>query len=176
MKKILFFLIGIALISCDKNDTPAVEKTFNHDVDVVIKPADGVQLRSTAGLTALEIVERAESIVWQSHWFYDYYNETPDVIGRGFNEHQKDFDIPALKMFSIDVIGTYPDIPEPVYKRIFTHGFSVYITDINGDSIAYVPDEVINTARPLIESAFEAGDYEEVYRLFEEAFTFLPLE
>ena len=50
------------------------------------------------------------------------------------------------------------------------------ITDNNNDTIAYIPDAVINTARPLIESAFADENYNEVYRLFNEAFTFIPIE
>ena len=49
------------------------------------------------------------------------------------------------------------------------------ITDNNNDTIAYVPNDVINTACPLIEAAYADENYTEVYRLFNEAFTFIPI-
>ena len=48
-----------------------------------------------------------------------------------------------------------------IFYKDFIYGFNVVLTDNNNDTIAYVPDAVINTARPLIESAYENGDYEE---------------
>lgn len=82
----------------------------------------------------------------------------------------KDFDTPALLMLGIDVINA-----QGKYIRDFTHSKNVVITNIDGDTIAYVPDDVINSARLLIEAAYNDENYTEVYRLFNEAFIFLPI-
>ena len=173
MKKILFLLVGLLLISCDpEKDIPDVKGKFDPNAMIVIKPANGVQLRSAiADLTALQIVQQTLSIKWQSHWFDNTYWDDVKVIGRGFREDQKDFNIPALKMLGIDIIDD-----NGVYYKDFIYGFNVVITDANNDTIAYVPDEVINAARPLIEAAFADSNYTEVYRIFNEAFTFRPIE
>lgn len=180
MKKILFLLVGLLLISCNPEDVPETKGKLDPNAMIVIKPAKGVQLRSTVtGLTALEVVENATGIKWQSHWFDNRYYDDAKNIGRGFRPDQRDFDIPALKMLGIDIIAFDYDIDNTLYHyffKDFIYGFNVVITDINSDTIAYVPNEVINTARPLIESAYENEDYDEVYRLFNEAFTFLPIE
>lgn len=174
MKKILFLLLTFALVfaSCDPKDTPEPKGKLDPNAVITIRPAKGVQLRSTVkGLTALEIVQQAVSMKLQMRYFDDLDNGEYKVAGRGFNEEtMKDFSIPALKMLGIDVINA-----QGQYIRDLTHAKSVFITDINGDTIAYVPDEVINTARPLIESAYADENYTEVYRLFDEAFTFLPI-
>lgn len=171
MKKILFLLVGLLLISCNPEDTPNPKGQLDPGAMIVIKPAKGVQLRSTvSGLTALEVVEQAHAITYQSHYTSNVYNDNPIITGRSFRSEDKDYKIPALLMAGIDVINI-----EGNYYKDFTNAFSVFITDINQDTIAYVPDAVINSARPLIEQAYSDENYTEVYRLFNEAFTFLPI-
>jgi hypothetical protein len=171
MKKILFLLVGLLLISCNPEDIPETKGKLDPNAMIVIKPAKGVQLRSTVtGLTALEVVEQAHAITYQSHYTSNVYNDNPIITGRSFRSEDKDYEIPALLMAGIDVINI-----EGNYYKDFTNAFSVFITDINQDTIAYVPDAVINSARPLIEQAYNDENYTEVYRLFNEAFTFLPI-
>ena len=173
MKRILFYLVmGAFILGCDpKHEEPTVSK-IDPNAMILLRPAEGVQLRSTiSGLTALEIVQQAHAIKWKSKWAYESFEtEEPLSITRGFPDPYKDFNIPALKMRGIDVINEQGE-----YQRVFTHGFSVFIINLEGDTLAYVPDSVISNARPLIEAAYLNGDYEEVYRLFNEAYTFLPI-
>lgn len=42
------------------------------------------------------------------------------------------------------------------------------------DTIAYIPNKVMIEAEKAITAAYNAGDYVTCYRLFEEAFTFIP--
>lgn len=179
MKKILSFLFIVGLlISCDPKPEIEPDNKLDPNAMIVIKPAKGVQLRSTvSGLNALEIVQQALNIKWQSHWFGNTYWDDAKDIARSFPDQYKDFNKPALLMLGTDIIS---DAEEPLgegeYYRDFIYGYNVFITDANNDTIAYVPDSVINAARPLIEAAFADENYTEVYRLFNEAFTFLPIE
>lgn len=170
MKKLLFILsVLFFAFACEPEDVSKGQ--LDPNAMIVIKPAKGVQLRSTvSGLTALEVVERAHAITYQSHYTSNVYNDNPIITGRSFRSEDKDYEIPALLMAGIDVINI-----EGNYYKDFTNAFSVFITDINQDTIAYVPDAVINSARPLIEQAYSDENYTEVYRLFNEAFTFLPI-
>ena len=175
MKKNLFLLLIFAIVfaSCDPKDTPDVKGRLDPNAMITIKPAKGVQLRSTVtGLTALEIVQQAVDAKYQSQFFDDMDVGEFRNVARRFNEEtMKDFDTPALKMLGIDVINAQGE-----YIRDFTRAKNFFITTANGDTIAYVPDAVINSARPLIEAAYADENYTEVYRLFNEAFTFLPIE
>lgn len=176
MKKILFLLLAasLAFAGCDPKDVPEPDKgKLDPNAMITIRPAKGVKLRSTVpGLTALEVVQNAVAIKLQTRFFDDMDVGEYRNASRGFNEEtMKDFNIPALKMLGIDVINAQGD-----YIRDFTRSKEVFITDINGDTLAYVPNDVINTARTLIESAYADKNYTEVYRLFNEAFTFFPIE
>lgn len=172
MKKILFLLlIGFAMFSCKPDDV--IDKgQLDPNAMITIRPAKGVKLRSTiTGLTALEIVQQAYNIHWQSHYFGNVYYDEVKSVGRTFLEEQKDFNTPALKMLGIDIITFQGD-----YYKDMTHAFNVVITTKDKDTIAYIPDEVINAARPLIEKAYNEQNYTEVYKLFDEAYVFYPIE
>ena len=177
MKKILFLLLAVALfVNCDPKDVPEPKGKLDPNAMITIRPAKGVQLRSTVtGLTALEVVENANSIQFQSHYFDNEYNEVAKIMARQFDAVQKDYETPALKMYGYDVISPAGD-----YYRDFTNAFSVYIVYVDNtnkvDTLAYIPDEVIDAARPLIEQAYNDENYNEVYRLFNEAYTFTPIE
>ncbi len=173
MKKILFLLLAVALfVNCDPKDVPEPKGKLDPTAMILLKPAKGVQLRSTVkDLTALQIVEDGYLITFQSNYADNQYSDVAKEMSRGFNEDQKDFSIPALKMFGIDVINAQGE-----YLKDFTHGFSFFIENINGDTIATIPDAVLNIARPQIEAAYADSNYTEVYRIFNEAFTFLPIE
>jgi hypothetical protein len=173
MKKILFLLLTVALfVNCDPKDVPEPKGKLDPNAMITIRPAKGVKLRSTiTGLTALEVVEQAVNIKWQSNWFGNRYWEDAKDISRTFIEEHKDYEKPALLMWGTDIITQEGD-----FYKDFIYGYNVVITDNNNDTIAYIPDAVINTARPLIESAFADENYNEVYRLFNEAFTFIPIE
>lgn len=178
MKKILFLLLAVALfVNCDPKDVPEPKGKLDPNAMITIRPAKGVQLRSTiTGLTALEIVQRANSIHFQTQYLDDVLQDEMKIAGRGFNEEtMKDYSIPALKMLGIDVINA-----QGKYIRDFTTAKSVFIVNVDNtnkvDTLAYVPDAVISNARPLIEAAYAEQNYDEVYRLFNEAFTFLPIE
>lgn len=174
MKKILFSLSIVLMLfaSCEKDKIEIDKGKLDPNAMITIRPAKGVSTRaSILDLTALEVVEQATSMKLQMRYFDDLDNGQYKIAGRGFNEEtMKDFNIPALKMLGIDVINANGE-----YIRDLTTAKSVFITDINGDTLAYVPDEVIKAARPLIEAAYADENYTEVYRLFDEAFTFLPL-
>lgn len=137
MKKILFLLLAVALfVSCDPKDTPEVPKgKLDPNAMITIRPAKGVKARSTiTGLTALEVVQKATDLRLQTRYFDDMDVGEYRIGARGFNEEMmKDFETPALKMLGIDVINAQGE-----YIRDFTRAKSVYITDINGDTLAYV--------------------------------------
>lgn len=171
MKKILFLLIVLfALVSCEKD--PVIDKgKLDPNATILIRAGKGVKTRAAINdLTAHQIVEDALVITFQSHYFDNKYEEVAKVMSRGFNEQQKDFDLPALKMLGIDIISA-----EGNYWRDFTNAFDVFIVNADRDTIAYVPNQVINDARIAIETAFADENYTEVYELFNTAFTFLPI-
>lgn len=172
MKKIILFLTVLFIaFSCEKDKIEIDKGKLDPNATILIRAGKGVKTRALINdLTAQQIVEDALLITWQSHYADNKYEEVAKFISRGFNEQQKDFEIPALKMLGIDVISAEGD-----YYRDLTYAFDVFIVNTDRDTIAYIPNQVINDARIAIESAFADENYTEVYELFNTAFTFLPI-
>ena len=174
MKKLLF-LIAVILIgfSCKKKvEVIQVQTKIDPNATILIRPALQNQTRSiVTDLSNREIVENAMNIVWQSHWFGDVFWDDVKFIARGFAPQHKDIEKEQLRMWATDVIDV-----DGNYRKTFTYGFSLFIIGSENDTLAYIPDEIINAARIKIEEAFNNENYDEVYDLFNTAFTFLPIE
>ena len=178
MKKILFLLVVIlSILSCSRDvdiineiDTPDKGR-FDPNALIVLN-YDGGETRSMIhDMTALEIVKNAANMKFQSHYSNNEYRDVVYFQAGGFPESHRDTVNQVLKMW-----GTFIISDDGEYYRDFTYSHDFYITDPNNDTIAVVPDSVINKARVLIEAAYVDSNYVEVYRLFNEAFTFRPIE
>lgn len=176
MKKLLFIVSAIFLFAC--------EETFQLDPNAMIsiKPASGAwnspaqRVKSTdQHLSALEIVKQTNKLS-----FYNVGLFGNQAVDRGFSQAQRDTisEIPALKMFGTDIInqkGEYtPEFIEGsdcVLVRIINPGMHNEIID----TVAYIPNSVLRLAETQIKAAYAAQDNEEVYRIFNNAFTFIPI-
>lgn len=178
MKKFIYlFVLSALLVACKGNDPQ--QKKFDPNAMIVLKgqsPVAGtsVQNAMVGGLTNLEVVQRAVNIKWTSHWGDNFYWDEPKQIARTFLDTHKDFNKPALLMWGTDIIA-YDGVSN-YFMKDFIYGYDVFITDDNNDTIAYVPNEVLEAARQPIEDAWNRGDYDAVYKMFNEAFTFLPIK
>ncbi len=175
MKKILFSLIVLfALVSCEKDKN--IDR-FDPNAMITIRPAKDVNTRAMkSGLTDLEIVEQTVHLAFMSNYGLDYYMDFALTLERPFKgNHMKDFSIPALKMYATDIIGTDFNGNEGAFLRDFLYGYDFYFVNTHSDTIAYIPQSVIENARIPIRNAYDEQNYTEVYRLFNEAFTFMPM-
>lgn len=174
MKKILFLLLTVALfVNCDPKDTPDPKGKLDPNATILIRPAKGVQLRSAnpEHLTALQIVEQTKNMLFHSHYGDNVYLEKPHLFGRGFSDPQRDYTIPALKMWGTDIINQNGE-----YVKDFIEGFDfVLTTNEREDTIAYIPNAVLANARNLIKKAYDDENYTRVYQLFDSVFTFIPI-
>jgi hypothetical protein len=179
MKKIisLLFVFGL-LLSCEPIPDVTIDKgQLDPNAKIVLRAPKNASDSSSSsqnrvirqGYTGLQVVQEAVNIYWRTHWADNRYYDSEKIIARTFNDVLKDYDKPALLMWGTDIITQDGD-----FYKDFIYGYNVVITDINNDTIAFVPDSVINNARPLIEAAYNDSNYNECYRLFNEAFTFFP--
>ena len=178
MKKVIYLFTVLLLMAACKGNEPQ-NKRFDPNAMIVIRgqQTQGVSPSQKAmidGLTDLEIVQKAGNIKWTSNWMGNSYYEKALEIARMFSDSKKDFKKPALLMWGTDIIAY--DEGKNFITKDFIYGYDVFITDTLNDTIAYVPNEVLEKARKPIEEAFERGDYDAVYRMFNEAFTFLPIK
>lgn len=167
--KNLLLLLSILFIAfgCEPESPDINIGKLDPNATILIRPAKGVKLRSedTESLTALEIVHRTWAMIYHNDYQPGY------SIKRGFADVQRDFEIPALKMWGIDIIDEDGNL-----KPIFIEAYDILLTTENfADTIAYIPNSVLRSAEIAIKAAYSAENYTEVYRLFNEAYTFLPI-
>jgi hypothetical protein len=178
MKK-LFFLLSIvfSFIACEKTPDVVISKgqldpnakIILHAPKVNPSAVSAPQFAIRKGYTGLQVVQEAVNIKFRTHWLGSNYHSAEILSARTFGDYLKDFDKPALLMWGTDIITQQGE-----FYKDFIYGYNVVITDNHNDTIAFVPDSMINNARPLIEAAYNDSNYTEVYRIFNEAFTFYP--
>jgi hypothetical protein len=189
MKKILFLALVAVMFGCKSSDGEPT-KAFKLDplATFSIKPAVGAwkvngQLAKASDsihLSALEIVKQATVI-----HFYFVSPLTPGLtIGeRGFDKLQRDTvsENPSLKMWATDIINS-DGIYDPTFiesKDLILLNFksapSGQYSDIIRDTIGYIPNSVLRAAEIAIKAAYTEKDTAKCYKVFNEAFTFLPI-
>jgi len=181
MKKLLFLaILALAFAACEKTELENPKGKFDPEAMITIRGKSSnalspMQKAKVYGLSPLDVVEQSRNLKWTTNWFQNEYKERPEYVSRVVSENlQKDFNIPAIKMFSTDIIDWFP-LTGVTYIKDFIYGRNVVITNSSNDTIAFVPDSLITNVRDQVETAFNDSNYTEVYRLFNEAFTFYPI-
>ncbi len=163
-------LVAMTFTACGSDDTPATKTRgrLNPNAMVLIKPADGVRADGEL-LSAKEIVKKAINLkLWTSYSESQDWEEYNYI--RTFSDNQKDTISPALKMWGVDIIAQ-----QGYFVKDFLFGRDIVVTGTGGDTLAYVPNAVLRDAQVQITKAYNDSNYTEVYRLFDEAFKFIPI-
>lgn len=173
MKKILTFsllFVALAFASCGKKEP----KLLDPNAVLSIRPAKGVQLRSNnpEHLSALEIVKQCNAMMVILH-------DTGRPSIRGWADAQKDLnpEDPRLKMWGTDIITSWGTLEKDFIKARDV----VFVIDRRSatsnriDTIAYIPNKTLIEAYNIIKPAYDRGDYETVYSVFDQAYRFIPI-
>lgn len=165
MKRLVFIVFVLVIFGCKKDDRGQLDK----NAMISIWPS-GATTKATNHLSNYEIVRQAESLSFYS----------PSFTGpgtRGFTKDQRDTINVRLLMFGSDIIDQFGNyVPEFIEGNDFVirRNLATPVQTPIWDTIAYIPNAVIKSARATIQKAYTDGDYTEVYRVFNEAFTFIP--
>jgi len=175
MKHLLYLLtVVLFFAACSKDEDNEKPKwVIDSEAMVNINPDESFNLKALhLGLTPEEIVRDAYSMNFKTHWnAFGNREEKGSTLNRGFPDSYKDYDNNILKFWAIDIINE-----DGTLLKVFLEGYDYFIMNEVDDTIAYIPNDILRTAETLIKDAYEAEDYDEVYRLFDEAYTYKALE
>ena len=160
MKKLILLLMTVALFaSCDKK-TP---KMLDPDATINIREAKQTRSAGQETPTWEWVVRNAIDM--------RFYNSdiNKNVLTRGIGDHQRDFDNMAIKMFGTDIITQQGEL-----SLDFIGASDVVFTAIGDDTCAYIPNATLREAEVKVIAAYNAGNYDEVYRLFDNAYRAVP--
>lgn len=115
-------------------------------------------------LTPRQIVEQALNFM-----FIDPESKKPDM-NIGILDVQRDLENVRIKMWGEQVINK-----DGTLNDYFISLRDVRILGLADAIIGYIPNKVMEKADKEIRQAYEAGEYERVYELFQEAYTATPI-
>lgn len=165
-KLLLAGLLVVIVIACGKTKEPKRLLDSNAKVSIHVTTADGTRAKGTYAKDRDELMERVNTILLthegQDHsWVYS------------ITEEMKDYPNHIVKMWGDAII-----IPETkTINRAFLSARDVVFTDdrIPRDTLGYIPNRVLREAEIKIKIAFDAENYDEVYRIFNEAYQAIPI-
>ena len=109
--------------------------------------------------------------------------ETPDGhknVLNGISDEMKDYENNRIKMWGEQIISRDGELVEYFMK---SKDVRIIAKNVPGKTnptvdegiIAYIPNKVMQEGWIKIKKAYDAGNYEEVYRLFQEVYTAIPI-
>lgn len=95
----------------------------------------------------------------------------------GISEKMKDYENNRIKMWGEQIISENGELVEYFMKSKNVRICNGKYTDKDNhrNIIAYIPNKVMQEGWIKIKKAYDAGNYEEVYRLFQEVYTAIPI-
>ena len=167
--------------SCDSNK-PDVQKPLNPDAMLNINVRNSLRVTDTNPnhLTPAEIVDKATHMLYvngRSHnqaefWLHDQYKDRPNARFQFWGE----FVVDKRNKRDKDGIET-PEREYYISPDLVQARGVVFVIEKGEakDTIAYIPQKVLDDTYKLIEEAFNRGDYDTCYKLFSDAYTAIPI-
>ena len=172
----IIFLLALLMIACKKEDS-AKEFRIDPNAKVYVKASTGISkaisLNSAQHLTPLEVVKQATTLRG-----YNYAIATQSPITWTWVGMDTLSIPPALLRWGRDIIYDTTGYGDYGLQREFINSVDLVIckgTIPNYDTIAYIPNSNMATAKDLIIKAFSEKDTAAVYDVFKNAFKFIPI-
>lgn len=162
----LALAFGVSLASCDKDDPS--KKALDPNTPLVVHVTAAKSLRTTTATPSARSIEECMKKLEGLSF------KTPENGGKETNmaisEEKKDYSKNTIKLYSDFIIS-----PEGKLVHYFIAGSEFTFFAPGDEIVGYIPNSVMRAAQAKIIAAYEAGNYDEVYRLFNEAFTAHPI-
>lgn len=189
MTTLLVWLLATVVLTSCGGDKPS-DKLLDTDAMVYINVEDGKATRvvnpdlpdNPAHLSPKELVAQAETMISDDAEYEGTRFWLGNIVQEGDYEHNerpvgeyqyKDV-ANARFIFFGDMIIDASDPENPKLVDVFFVQRNVHFVDINDKIIGYIPQRVFREGWEKVKEAFEAKDYEKVYKLFEEVYTAYP--
>lgn len=169
MRHLLSILLLAFVVTSCKTDKPngLLDPNAQLSINIVSGTAPRAESDEEQPLSPLEVVKQAMEL-------HVTFSDNGMSGGRRILDKQRDLEKVAIKMFGNDIISESPRTKGQL-QTDFIAGSNVYFTTLDSkDTIAYIPNRVLREAYIKVLAAYEAGDYPEVYKLFQEAYKAIP--
>lgn len=166
-------LLLFVVTSCDKG-TP--RQLLDPNAQLSINVVSGTEPRSDGESPKTTPIETLKKI----GAMYYRYPGAKRPAEMGIPEDHKDYEKLCIKLFGTFIIHqNTPPHKDGELNEEFIRATDVLFTsdavDHGGDTVAYIPNRALKEAYVKVLVAYEAGNVEEVYKLFREAYTAVPI-
>lgn len=180
MKRVTYkmLLLGaILLTACTPKQAPTESKLLDKGAMLYINVKENMRVTASTDTTTTddpiptprEVVEQAITFMYK-----DYETGKPNMP-LAVGPEQKDYENERIKMWGEMIIEPDGTLSEYFLK---VRDFRI-LARLQGDEteqriIAYIPNRRMEEAEAAITTAYNEGNYDEVYRLFQELYTAIP--
>lgn len=171
MKNLLYTIVLVTcaatiFTACQKDDSKG---RLDPSAKVYISPAPGVKAtENTLHLSAREIVLQAENILFNSPGVSSTSSMAVDDWNRDTINNRLMLSATCVIASDGKLDSTFIDSRDMLLVILDKRNHPT-------DTIAYVSDKTLKVAAKTIREAYDREDYASCYRLFEQAFTFVPI-
>lgn len=163
-----------ALPSCKQTDNPGKlapdAKLYINVVDNTMKAVDDTPTPEGEQrlLTTREVVEQAGNFVFRD-------GNGDDDVRYSIMENMKDLDNARIKLWGQQIIREDGSLNDAfmLCRNIYVEPNRFDIA--GGKIIAYIPNKVMEEAWEKIQKAYKEGRYDDVYRIFQDAYQATPI-
>lgn len=190
MTTLLASLLATVILTSCGGDKPS-DKLLDKNAMVYVNVQDGKATRAVnpdlpdnpAHLSPKELVAQAENMMLTTtdglegtFWLGGLIAEGDYLAshGRKVGEPQYKLLDQAKFVFWGDFVINVEDKENPKLVEEFFKSTNVRFEDIAGNIIGYIPQRVFREAWEEVKKAFDAKDYDRVYKLFQETYTAYP--
>jgi len=179
MKKLILFLAIAAVLASCKTDEP---KVFQIDPSVTVNIKGLSSPQKVIGISKVGAVHLSNLEIVKQTYVMNFTMPNGGAAGRGFDPMQRDTvsTVPMLKMWGTDILyyeclidGTQTG--DVLLALDFLEATNCVFLNIKGDTLAYIPNAVLRSAETQIKALFADKNYELIYTIFNNAYTFTPI-
>lgn len=164
------FIIGLSACNPKKNE-PKKGLRQTTDLLVHVKSSGARALRAEDG-KPFKSARSVEDCMKRLNFLVFYGSNDKFETSLGIKEEDKLFDTHTIRIYSNYIISQQGEL---VPDFIDGHDFIFYDARTPKEVVGYIPNAVMHEAGRKIKEAYKAGNYDEVYRLMQEAFVAYPL-
>lgn len=164
------FIIGLSACNPKKNE-PKKGLRQTTDLLVHVKSSGARALRAEDG-KPFKSARSVEDCMKRLNFLVFYEPKFTSETSLGIKEEDKLYDTHTIRIYSNYIISQQGEL---VPAFIDGHDFIFYDSRTPKEVVGYIPNAVMHEAGRKIKEAYKAGNYDEVYRLMQEAFVAYPL-
>lgn len=164
------FIIGLSACNPKKNE-PRKGLIPTTDLLVHVKSSEARALRAEDG-KPFKSARSVEDCMKRLNVLAFYLPNTTSEASLGIKEEDKMLDTHTIRIYNYYIITQQGEL---LPDFIDGHDFIFYDGRTPKEVVGYIPNAVMHEAGRKIKEAYKAGNYNEVYRLMQEAFVAYPL-